>query len=291
MVGRAAQGNPWVAGRDHGRRRPPLDHAARRSRASSSSSSARRCASSASTAPPGFLKKFYGWYLGRGRFPKPFKQELVQLADDRRASSSGCLLPSPARSTWPSGSARNPTASTSCFCACRSRPTAAADEVLLADTHAGAAGAVRGGGASRPARTIRLHGGGCSASAGSSPCSSRTSSARRRSASSSVPSARRCCIDEVMRLMSAEVERLEGTVVQYIGDELYAVFGAPLSHEDDSERAVRAGARHPACARPLRGRRSRRPTPSISRSGSPSTRGPSSSGPRARIRTTRSATP
>jgi hypothetical protein len=27
----------------------------------------------------GFLKKFYGWYLGRGRFPKSFKQELVRL--------------------------------------------------------------------------------------------------------------------------------------------------------------------------------------------------------------------
>jgi tRNA-dihydrouridine synthase B len=27
----------------------------------------------------GFLKKFYGWYLGHGRFPKPFKQEVVQL--------------------------------------------------------------------------------------------------------------------------------------------------------------------------------------------------------------------
>jgi tRNA-dihydrouridine synthase B len=27
----------------------------------------------------GFLKKFYGWYLGHGRFPKPFKQELVVL--------------------------------------------------------------------------------------------------------------------------------------------------------------------------------------------------------------------
>jgi hypothetical protein len=27
----------------------------------------------------GFLKKFYGWYLGRGRFPKQFKQELVVL--------------------------------------------------------------------------------------------------------------------------------------------------------------------------------------------------------------------
>src|SRR3954453_11171873 len=27
----------------------------------------------------GFLKKFYGWYLGHGRFPKPFKQELLEL--------------------------------------------------------------------------------------------------------------------------------------------------------------------------------------------------------------------
>jgi tRNA-dihydrouridine synthase len=27
----------------------------------------------------GFLKKFYGWYLGGGRFPKEFKQELLQL--------------------------------------------------------------------------------------------------------------------------------------------------------------------------------------------------------------------
>jgi hypothetical protein len=27
----------------------------------------------------GFLKKFYGWYLGRGRFPRPFKQVLVVL--------------------------------------------------------------------------------------------------------------------------------------------------------------------------------------------------------------------
>jgi hypothetical protein len=27
----------------------------------------------------GFLKKFYSWYLGYGRFPRPFKQELVQL--------------------------------------------------------------------------------------------------------------------------------------------------------------------------------------------------------------------
>ena len=26
-----------------------------------------------------FLKKFYGWYLGRGRFPKAFKQEILLL--------------------------------------------------------------------------------------------------------------------------------------------------------------------------------------------------------------------
>ena len=41
----------------------------------------------------GFLKKFYGWYLGRGRFPRPFKQELVQLDDagrGRDAAVRGC---------------------------------------------------------------------------------------------------------------------------------------------------------------------------------------------------------
>jgi hypothetical protein len=27
----------------------------------------------------GFLKKFYGWYLGRGRFPRTFKAELTQV--------------------------------------------------------------------------------------------------------------------------------------------------------------------------------------------------------------------
>jgi hypothetical protein len=27
----------------------------------------------------GFLKKFYGWYLGHGRFPRQFKNELMQL--------------------------------------------------------------------------------------------------------------------------------------------------------------------------------------------------------------------
>jgi tRNA-dihydrouridine synthase B len=77
MVGRGAQGNPWalreiVDGDGPG---PSREEVAAELilfvRETVRELGERRAT--------GFLKKFYGWYLGRSRFPRPFKQELVQL--------------------------------------------------------------------------------------------------------------------------------------------------------------------------------------------------------------------
>ena len=54
-------------------------------------------------------------------------------------------------------------------------------------------------------------------------------------------------------LALAEVHRYEGTINQFLGDGFMALFGAPLAHEDDARRAVRAAV---AIRRALRDRSS-----------------------------------
>src|SRR2546423_5920321 len=46
--------------------------------------------------------------------------------------------------------------------------------------------------------------------------------------------------DRCLTRLAGEVERFGGRVDKYIGDNVMAVFGAPVAHEDDPERAVRA---------------------------------------------------
>ena len=77
MVGRGAQGNPWalreIVDGDGGEptREEVVAELVLFIRETVRELGERRAS--------GFLKKFYGWYLGRGRFPRPFKQELVVL--------------------------------------------------------------------------------------------------------------------------------------------------------------------------------------------------------------------
>jgi tRNA-dihydrouridine synthase B len=77
MVGRGAQGNPWALREivEGGAAEPTREEVVAELvlfiRETVRELGERRAS--------GFLKKFYGWYLGRGRFPKPFKQELVVL--------------------------------------------------------------------------------------------------------------------------------------------------------------------------------------------------------------------
>src|SRR4051794_17182981 len=46
--------------------------------------------------------------------------------------------------------------------------------------------------------------------------------------------------DEVVALMAAQIRAFDGTVAQLTGDGVFAGFGAPIAHDDDSVRAVRA---------------------------------------------------
>src|SRR5207247_1282782 len=76
MVGRAAQGNPWALREIiEGDAEPPSREEVVAELILFMRETVKELGEKRAT---GFLKKFYGWYLGRGRFPKPFKQALVQ---------------------------------------------------------------------------------------------------------------------------------------------------------------------------------------------------------------------
>jgi tRNA-dihydrouridine synthase B len=76
MVGRAAQGNPWALAQIMGTDDEPSREEVVAELLLFIRETVRELGEQRAS---GFLKKFYAWYLGRGRFPKPFKQELVML--------------------------------------------------------------------------------------------------------------------------------------------------------------------------------------------------------------------
>ena len=77
MIGRAAQGNPWALREIlEGDDTEPSHEEVVAELVLFMRETVRELGDRRAS---GFLKKFYGWYLGRGRFPRPFKQELVQL--------------------------------------------------------------------------------------------------------------------------------------------------------------------------------------------------------------------
>jgi tRNA-dihydrouridine synthase len=76
MVGRAAQGNPWALREIMGGATNPSREEVVAELVMFMRETVRELGEKRAT---GFLKKFYGWYLGRGRFPRAFKSELTQL--------------------------------------------------------------------------------------------------------------------------------------------------------------------------------------------------------------------
>jgi class 3 adenylate cyclase/tetratricopeptide (TPR) repeat protein len=57
------------------------------------------------------------------------------------------------------------------------------------------------------------------------------------------PEEARGIIDPVLQLMAAAVRRYDGYLVQSTGDGIFALFGAPVAHEDHPQRAIHAALR------------------------------------------------
>jgi tRNA-dihydrouridine synthase B len=76
MVGRAAQGNPWALREILGGAHEPSREEVVAELVLFMRETVRELGEQRAGS---FLKKFYGWYLGRGRFPRAFKAELTQL--------------------------------------------------------------------------------------------------------------------------------------------------------------------------------------------------------------------
>ncbi|GCE27005.1 hypothetical protein KDA_24890 [Dictyobacter alpinus] len=54
------------------------------------------------------------------------------------------------------------------------------------------------------------------------------------------PEDMRAILTGYFNLMTAQIRKHDGTVEKYIGDAVMAVFGTPITHEDDPDRAIRA---------------------------------------------------
>src|SRR5438094_2675018 len=54
------------------------------------------------------------------------------------------------------------------------------------------------------------------------------------------PEDMRAILTGYFNLMTEQIRKHDGTVEKYIGDAVMAVFGAPIAHEDDPDRAIRA---------------------------------------------------
>jgi tRNA-dihydrouridine synthase len=78
MVGRAAQGNPWVLREIMGDESEPTREEVVAELILFMRETVRELGERRAQS---FLKKFYAWYLGRGRFPRAFKAELTPLDD------------------------------------------------------------------------------------------------------------------------------------------------------------------------------------------------------------------